>query len=113
MPQATIDKILSGKMPTSELLALLDDKNVFVRANAVRQISRRVNDRVMQKIIDFVKNPENRKARFLGAISLSFLGVLTLCESENDKAKKAALQLISLWENEDEKDELISFLESE
>ncbi len=113
MLQATIDKILSDKMPTSELLILLEDENIFSRANALRQIGSRMDDRILQKIIDFIKNPDNQKARFFGAISLSFLVVLAMCESENEKVLKAASQLIRLWKDEDEQEELTLFLQSE
>jgi hypothetical protein len=111
--QTKINKILSGDLSTAQLLSLFEDKSILVRANAVRQFSSHINSQNLPKVVEFINNSDNRQSRLLGAVSLSFLGILALYESQNEQAGRRASELVSKWQDKNEKKDLIWFLESE
>lgn len=85
----------------------------FEKSRAVTELARRSGQEVelLDLVIDVIYNPNNMKARTVGLVSVSYLGVAGLIEANTSLTLKIAKELIKKWPEPDRSD-LIAFLES-
>lgn len=114
MGEATskINEILSSPT-TSRLLTLLSDGSVFVRANALEALVKRIDDspEIPKRIEDAICSKDG-SVNLIGSVTLAYFGIAELLRSQNQTAHILGQRLWREY-NKPDKDLLDSFLERE
>ncbi len=98
-----------ASLSLSELKQLLNDDSPQVRSNALAALGSCFPSESWDIIAEAIRENRNRKTPWFGFITVSWVGVVVLLETENEYAQKIAKKVVDEW-NEDEKQHLISWL---
>ncbi len=98
---------------TSDLIKIVDSSLLLQRAKALFFLAKRckTEEKIIPKVTKKIFDSENRTAKLLGMVTVSFLGIAGLVEANTPKTKKIISDFrktLSKYEYED----LVYFLES-
>ena len=111
--QKTVSRLRSGETPLGEVIDLLHDTSIVVRANALEALIPHVqhDDRLLEQLKAAVVEPENQ-VRLVGTISVAHVALGCLLRVGGGKATEVAKSLIDTWPEPDRTD-LLWYLRSE
>lgn len=100
-------------LSNEKLIHLLDSLSFFDRGRAITELARRSGQQVelLDLVVERILNYNNMKARTVGLVSVSHLGMAGLVEANTSLTLKIVKELIEKWPEPDRSD-LLDFLES-
>lgn len=99
---------------TDKLLELIHNNSPLYRAHALTALIQRLgeDETLLNTIVENLTKPGNMNARLFGTISVSHIGIVSLLQTESQKANDVARHLVNHWPEPD-RDDLLWFIKSE